>query len=289
VNGLKEKAVLIDLSICCWEARGEDKKITRETTERYNASADAGKWNKRKLAKADLDRIQKAASRARTFHKENTFPWIPRGPSLLPVDHYFDYMKGIAKIQDEFFDAVGEFLPKYPELVEASRQRLGDTWKAEDYPPTSAIRRKFSFSTDVYPIPDSEDFRVSLSEEEMEAIKEELTALTENRLSSAMEELWKRLHQKVARMAERLSDPENKFHDTLISNLKEMTKRIPHLNLTDDVELDKLTTEIAYKLCAVSPKELRKEEDTRKAVSGEAEKILRRMEEYAGYLKADTK
>ena len=79
---------------------------------------------------------------------------------------------------------------------------------------TSAPR--FAFETIVSPLPDSDDFRVSLNASEVQGIQADIESRTRNILHDATDECWKRLYKSVEHMTERLSGADNRFHDTLV-------------------------------------------------------------------------
>jgi hypothetical protein len=55
-----------------------------------------------------------------------------------------------------------------------SRSRLGGLFRPEDYPLSTEIRDKFGFETKVMPLPDADDFRVSLGDEEKDRVKRQI-------------------------------------------------------------------------------------------------------------------
>jgi hypothetical protein len=95
-----------------------------------------------------------------------------------------------------------------------------------------------------------------------------------------MEDCWTRLHGVVSSMAERLSDPEKIFRDSLVENVVELVDLLPRLNLTGDSRLEDMRQVVAKKLTRHDPQTLRENQHVRKETAKAAEDILQAM---AGY------
>jgi len=141
---INEKAMLVYLNISFWTARKYDKRISQEIEDQYNAD-DAGRYNKILIAKEHLANIQKIISAARTFHYENTLPWNDNGGRLLPSANYFNYVKSIQGLKDDFQQEVNNFLRVYPDLKDEAKGRLNGMFDEEDYPEENLLEDKFAF------------------------------------------------------------------------------------------------------------------------------------------------
>jgi hypothetical protein len=175
-------------------------------------------------------------------------------------------------------------------LVINSRSRLGGLLRPEDYPTSQEILDKFGFETKVMPLPDADDFRVSLGDEEKDRVKREIAASVEASLTVASRELWQRMYEAVSHMAERLSayreteqGVENPFRNSIVTNLVKLTDVMPRLNVTGEPELERLTEQVRASLL-VDPAELRKSESVRADTAIKASRIVAQMSAYmAGY------
>src|SRR5207302_7648965 len=78
------------------------------------------------------------------------------------------------------------FAAQIDQLVIESRSRLGGLFRAEDYPTSKEIRDKFGFDNKVMPLPDADDFRVSLGDEERDRTASYIVATAPGRRWSAM-------------------------------------------------------------------------------------------------------
>jgi len=276
---INEKAMLVYLNISFWAARKYDKKISQEIEDQYQAE-EAGRFNKILIATEHLSNIQKIISAARTFHYENTLPWSDQGGRLLPSANYFNYTKTIQSFRDDFEREVTNFIQVYPSLKDEARQRLNGMFKEDDYPDILTLETKFAIKSMILPVPEADDFRVNLLEAEVDNIRESIQEQVETSTESVMNDLWQRLFKVVEHMSERLSDPDNKFKNSLVENIIDLCELLPKLNITDDPELNDAVQEIKAKLTLHDPQDLRDNNLVRNKTALEAQKILNKMRPY---------
>jgi hypothetical protein len=141
------------------------------------------------------------------------------------------------------------------------------------------------------PIPSGNDFRVSLSKEMTDAIRQDIEAKAGAATKAAMQSLFDRVVKTVSHMAESLEEYAevvedgkvkkiNPFRDSVVGNIEEMVSLLPALNVTGDPVLTKVTQDIKDKLLKNTPQELREDPNGRKAVAKDARQILQDMEGY---------
>jgi hypothetical protein len=276
---INKKAMLVYLNISIWTARKYDKRVSREIEAKYQAD-EAGRYNKILIAKAHLANIKKIISSARTFHYDNTLPWDDKGGRLLPAANYFNYISNIRSFKDAFEREINHFLAVYPNLKEEARQRLHGLFNEEDYPDPGSLAAKFAFRNSILPLPAAQDFRVELRESEVESIRESIKEQIEASTQAAQHDLWQRIFKVVSHMSERLSDPDNKFKNSLVSNISELCDLFPKLNVTNDAKLDKAVAEIKAKLTVHDSQVLRENDTIRNKTAVEAQKIMNKMRDY---------
>ena len=276
---LSKKAMVVGLNIRAWTARKYDRKVSDEV-ENIHKSRDAGRYNKLLIAKASVGKIQKMASEARNFHYDNTLPWLDNGGRLLPSDNYFDYVRSIQELREKYEAEVDRFIKMYPKLKEEAQYRLADMYDEADYPSVGEVEKKYSFGIQIYPVPTADDFRVDLDDEDVKDIKEKIEQQVKNATKAAMQDLWTRLFDVVQHMAERLSNKDNKFKNSLVTNITELCKILPKLNITNDPELAKSVREIEDKLTIHNPQTLRENNAAREDIAAEAQRITNKMRSY---------
>lgn len=281
MSNLNEKAMLVRLTIRQWTARKLDKKVTQETNEAHGAKPDAGRYHKQLVEKQNLKEIIKIVNSARTFHYENTLPWLDEGARILTAANFLDYSTEIRNYEGRFNSAVREFLNKYQVYVEQSRISLNGMFNEADYPSPKEINRLFEFSVDILPVPDSGDFRVSLNRDEIARIQAAIEAKNMAAMEIAAKDLWDRLYASVYHIKERLYNPEGIFRDSMISNLQELCDLLPKLNINNDPNLNIMANEAKATL-NVAPDLLRNNTGVRQDTAAVAAGILEKMKGYCG-------
>jgi hypothetical protein len=183
-----------------------------------------------------------------------------------------------------FDDAVGLFLPVYPELREKAKRPkpdgLGDMFRDADYPDEATVRTKFNFKFQVMPIPAGTDFRLNLAGEEIDALREQFAANLKDREADAMGDVWNRLYAVVKKASDDLNDPEKGVHKALFENAKEICAILPRVNIAGSAEFDRLVKEVEEKIASASPEILRKSKVARNSIAAEALRIEQHMAQF---------
>jgi hypothetical protein len=128
------------------------------------------------------------------------------------------------------------------------------------------------------PIPSGDDFRVTMSAEEQARVAREIDANVRQSLEKGTEDLWNRLKSVVSHMADRLKEPESRFHASLVINVFDLVDLLPQLNVGQDEELNRFAAEIRNRLCAYPAHELKKSDILRIATASDAAALLSEMD-----------
>lgn len=276
MENLISRAMLASLRISSWSARKYDKKVTAETNAHHGADADAGRYNKM-LLPGDASSYKALTSHiaaTRVLHYAETLPWNDSGQRLLPMANYQHYTDKLRAAKHTYDALLGEFLADYPALQQAARIKLNGMYRDDDYP--SDVASKFGFGVEYDPVPSGGDFRVTLSQTEIDIIASAANNRASQRFEEAQRDAVKRLFDCVARIHERLAQPDAIFRDSLISNAAELTDVLTRLNIADDANLERLRRATAA-LATVSPDTLRNDAVTRIQTANDAQSILDSM------------
>jgi hypothetical protein len=274
---LNDRALLVQLNISQWTARKYDKRATEDVAAMHNAGKAAGRFNKALLPMNDyLDNVQKKATLIRTRYYQNTLPWAMDGTQMLPSANYLAFMTDFRKQKSEWEYAVSMFVDHYEDMKIIAKRVLGSLYSDADYPSENEIIHKFKMDMAVFPVP-STDFRVQLSNDELNHIRGDLEARLASAQQTAVREVWDRLFEKVKHIADKLADPSAIFRDSLVENAREMCALLPRLNFTDDPNLEAMRAEVEAKLIGHHPDALRNNLDLRQDTAAEAADIMKRM------------
>lgn len=275
-------ALLVEVNVSSWSARKLDRKVTDEVTTNKAASRSAARVNKNLLADDEkLEAINKYAANFRNWLYAETLPWSNSGLRLIPTAKFFDFKQTLDAYKSEFEDLVNNFVQEYPTRIAAQAFKLGSMFDRSEYPDAQEIASKFKFSYCFSPVPEAGHFLVDLGEEMEKELKEEYAKAYEDRVNTAMKDLWTRLKDHLDKIAERLTpDPDGKnkiFRDSLVDNVLDLCGMLRDLNVTNDPNLEKARKEVEMLLSGVVADDLRKNEEIRKDVRSEVNAILEKF------------
>ncbi len=273
---LQDKAMIANLTVRAWSARKRDRDVGKEV-EKNHAATDAGNFNKLLIDKDALKPLVSLSGALRTKHYDMTMPWGDNGDRLLPSKMYFDYVKAMRDLRDQFTVAVNDFVSQYPTFKQNARKRLGTMYDPEDYPDVAQIKKKFGAELSFLPVPEAKDFRVDLGEDEVTEIRATITKEVASRYEEATRDLWFRITDAVSRVRDRLQDPDGVFRDSLVENVQAVCAIATKLNIDDDPNLDAICKDIEHRLCRIAPQRLRDDKVLRKTVYESACDIMKKL------------
>jgi len=279
---LSDKALLVQLGVSQWTARKYDKRATEQVALQNNSALGAGRYNKSLLPMNDyLDNVHKKTTAIRAKYYANTLPWGIEGTMLLPSANYLSFMTEFRKEKADWQQLVDVFFNEYSRLKLDAQRFLGNLYNEADYPPLHEIQRKFKMDLAVFPVP-SNDFRVEISDSELERIQSDVEARVQDAAQNAMSEAWQRLYDKVKHMHEKLADPKAIFRDTLVDNTREICSVLSRLNFADDPNLEAMRQQVEQSLVNNHPDSLRNDPDLRRDKAAEAKDIMAKMGAFMG-------
>jgi orotate phosphoribosyltransferase-like protein len=286
-QGIHTRAILVRLRCGYYNFKREDKSISRKTRKRYKATA--GRWIKDLLpGSKEFSKLKRKYGELRTWFYYNTLPWEDRGARLRSTREVEKFIASLNKKVLLYHECRDAFIPKYPELIYKAREQLGDSWKAEDYPHPSTIASKFWAQVGYYTIPNVDDLRLNMSEDQQKVLEEQIRESSKEMFEKAMTECWGRLHEVVSHMASRLSNPEAIIRDSVVGNIQELVDILPGLNISDDPELEAMRKEVQSKLTMKDPQEIRESDKIRHRLATEAKKLASRIESRSVVEEEDT-
>lgn len=272
---LTTKAMLVSLNISQWNVHRKSKEATAELAQAFNSDALWTRGNKSLASRKILATINIIVSEARNFHMAETMPWTDGGFRILPSKNYLHYTQKMREIKIKFDDAVVELVSKLPEIKEEAKNSLGKLYNELEYPDAAGLQTEYRLNVAVSPIPSANDFRVTqITDEDINAIQQQITERMETAQKNAMRDLWERLHDVVNKAFEAFNDPNVKFHDSKIENIAEMVEILNRLNMDDDPKLKRMCKVVEERLCNLDPKEVRNDPEERKEAAKDAKSIL---------------
>ena len=287
IKSLHEKALLVLHTAHRSQFRKFDRDVTRGISREHDADPDnSGRYNKMLINKEALKPINSVISQAYRHHIENTLPWDDTGYRLLPTENYFAYTEQQRKYQDDFAAAVAAFVEDYHDHIEEAKGRLGKMFRASDYKPKYQVEDSFSLQTKVRPVPNADDIRVGIDAKEALKIKRQLEEDLQAVVNEAIHDLWERMHETLTIMRDRLKDyskdPDRRFYQSWINNVRELAKIIERLNFTNDRDLERIRAKVEKWVDDLNNDEIKEKPAKAKKVASEADAILQQMAAYTG-------
>lgn len=298
-TSLAATAMLRSLNISQWSGYRYDPEASEEIATLHGAEKDAARVHKRLVPRKELEEITKAVGKARTDHEFLTLPWTDDGWRVLPAAMYLEHRDTLQEDERAINAAVERLLARFENLVR-TQSRLGTLLKVEDYPGMrregdrlrflfpQELRDKFSFKINVKPLPDADDFRVTISDSERERLKRQIADSVQAALRAGTRDLWQRLYDVVCHMSTRMAEYNSaeegskpKLYKSMVGNIVEIVDVLPRLNIAGDAELDRMA-ESARSSLVVDTEELKKSEALRTDTAKAASDIMQRMAAYMG-------
>jgi len=267
-TSLSDKAMLVHLRISMWTGSRKDKNVTSKVCKDYEAKDDAGSWWTHFIPKKELAEIQTASNKVRSTWVAWTLPWMDGGVRIIPAVRYGGYDTAIKEAITAYNKAVAAFLIKYPSIAADAENRLKKLLDGKRMPSVTEIQSKFGVVQDLLPIPRASDFRLDLP------VQQQIETSLKGMSKKAMSDVWEQLVAIICKIQSTLNDPEKKFKNSLIENLREFCNILPQLNLTDDPQLETMRQEAITKLAEIDPEDLRENKSFRKGTAKKAKDVL---------------
>lgn len=272
---IQDKSILIDLSLASFSTTRTDVRVTGQVLNMTAAKSDSGRWVKKILPKDATSNITRLDSQIRKYHRTNTLPWSDKGARILPAANFDNYMENMRRLRREREDLVDIFEKNFHLYLADARKSLGTQFDAANYPTAGEAAGQFDYALKATPVPHEGDFRCQLSDAaEMSELQDDLKKQVAAAERNAQLDLFHRIIEPLARMVEKLQDPDGKFKDTLVGNIHEITDLIPALNVMDNPRLKQLHDNIKGQLGHYTPDILRDSPTDRKAAAKKAELIM---------------
>jgi hypothetical protein len=281
VPSIASSAMLCELSISTWTGRKKDKRASEQVTATNRASAGVANVSKKLLGDcAELVAIQKFTANVRNIHYAMTMPWSDTGLRLLPTAQYFKYHEQMTALEHEYNSLVNTFLREYDNEIINAQLKLGDLFTPDEYPTADSLSYKFGFRLSYIPLPDAGDFRVDVGNEATDQLRTEYQSYYSTQLQNAMDDVWKRLYEKLSNMSEKLDytdDNKKIFRDTLVSNVTDMVELLNVCNVTGDTQMSAMANKLDEALRGITPDALREDQHLRAETKRTVDDVIKSL------------
>ncbi len=288
---IAESALLVDLKVSQWGASKTDRLMSGTFT--YEKHGEAGSYRiiKSLIPKRFLDPINSTTNSIRKLLHTYTFPWLHDGTGILPVTLHERFVTQYMKLEGQFTQQVDDLIDNMPTIRLAAAVSLGDGFDENEIPNDGAIRNMFRVRVRFMPISTEGDFRVDMSEDIIESIKEDFASELEDQVSNSIASVYARVVGLLESMIDGLdrhgvvqvgSTKASYFKEATIQNVCDLSDILDDLNIVDDPNLTTLSSDIRTKLTMFDAQDLRDDDNLRAEVKQDAARILQDAKAGAG-------
>ena len=285
---LTHDAMLVSLRITAWSGRLYDRQASNHVAAHHDASASAGRYNKRLLPKAAFAALTSTMSEARSQHYTNSLPWDDQGSRLLTVANYERYTELMDGLRERMVRERARFIEDYDDNIDQARLDLGKLFRIEDYPSKEALHGKFGIRYRIIPVPDADHFMATPRFRRHRAAEARHRAPDRGAPARCPgRSLPPPRRGGRARLRAPAGGPQGKplvFRDSMIENIRGLVDVVPRLNIFGDDRLARLCQDVKDRIASAAPDTLRPSgnfnPNVRRQVKRDADAL---MQQFAGY------
>ncbi len=278
---LHETCLLVSLRVTLPPQTKTARQASNDVEYKYRTAKKQGKVVKQLFSPKDIKPLTQVMTRARSLFNELSLPY-DSAYRIIPSAGYFNFVEKLAEVSKEFDTKKQEFLREYHLIQTRSAMALGDLYDEDDYPTPTRLSNMINFTIESSIIPDVTAFDelAGLTPEALDELKAQAAAGQQEKIESALHDLFKRLFDSLHKASVKLADKDGVFRDTLIGNINNALLAIESLNLTNNQELIDLATDVKEIIEEVSPDDLRTDKELRKETAEQTQKVLNKMSEF---------
>lgn len=203
------------------------------------------------------------------YWKSLTLPFPEPGVRLIRQHEVERFNQQMTDYRNELDDAVNTLNQHYTELKTAARQRLGELFNANDYPPS--LRGLFGVEWD-FPNIEPPDYLCQLNPAIYEQERARVAGRFEEAVRLAEQAFVAEFAKLIEHLTERLSsgDSDRKiFRDSAVTNLADFFDRFKQLNVSSNHDLDAVVENAKRIISGVEPQALRDNGNLRQHIAAQ--------------------
>lgn len=259
----------------------KDEELTEKLHTMTGAQADAGQYRKGLFPKSACgvdnvyEQLIKARSVLSTTYYKRSLMW-EKPFRLVTQAAHAQFDSDIEGLIAKTKTAHEAFINGYGALKELVRQSnvRGQEFKDSDYPDVEKLQMAFRCEINYVAVPSATQFASALFGPAIERAKARLNEMNEERLRAAVSDVWKQVLEPLENMIDKLSDPEARIFDSLVTNVQDISSRIPELNIQNDPTLANAKAALDSLVAGLDPEALRMDGALRGKVAANAARLV---------------
>ena len=284
MKNISECAFECQLTIGACGFTKTDRNLSRHLAE-VTGGEDRFRAVKPLIPKRFLDPIMTIHRNLRKEFHVHTLPWFYDGTGILPMSLLTKFQEVVARHQRQASTEVEKLISEMPIIRLAAQTQLGTAYDEDDIPSDDDIRRLFTIDLRLRPIKSEGDFRLDMSGEVIESIKDDYHKEMSDQVSAGTANAYSRVVNVLEGMVTGLerhgtevegTERAGFFRNAVVDNVCMLSDILDDLNLTGDEHLTNLSSDVRTRLTVFSPADLREDDNLREAVITDAREMLDR-------------
>lgn len=287
-NALRNATMIVELHTSYYTARVKDHDLGYELADSHKVEErELISVHKKLVSGPYLKNIQSCMAEARRIHEKLTTPWTivggdgpKRGPRLLGVTMYQEYVEKIGNAKGMAEDNIEILCEHWPEIVDQSIAKLGDVADRYSYPTVEDLRSKFRFDVQFSPVPSADQFSsVNLPPEVMDTLAQRMSEHTKTQAVEAVRHVYQRALDRVQHLYQMTCEEDRRLHESTVEHVKDTADILESFNVTGDPELASIVNDMR-ELTLTGVDDMRKNKIVREVAADQADKLVQKMESY---------
>jgi len=204
---LRSRALLVKFVARSWGASKADKEASTTLNAKSQAQEGASKVTKYLIPQENLSPIRRVSAAARKVVEFNSAPWADGGLRIIATSRFADLRAEMDKFEQTHNERVNDLMDDFHELTQPERLKnwLGDLASSTDIPDADTVRSKFKLGLEVLTVPEDNDFRIDLGEEDRKALSDSIEAQLTETMNASIVTVQTRIVDRVGALAKKMS------------------------------------------------------------------------------------
>ena len=277
---MTDKILLASYTCKLWPIARQDRRINANITKKLGLGSNAVAAKKFRInpKRDEWLRITRNRDAFRAFHYAVTIPY-KHGYALLNPLAFDEYQERFDAAKQEHDAAVAAFLANLDSMKAEVRDWLTDSesgdcyYRESDYADLTA--EAFGFGMQIEPLVHDatfDKFADIIGGEKAQELADALAAENDRAFKASCDNVAQRVSQALTRASDRLHNSE-RWNDSAIKALQELTDLLPVLNIGDDPHIENTRKELAALFRSYSTQSVA-DKGNRKSCASEVDRIL---------------
>lgn len=281
---LKNRSLIVRLSIGTFIGNPRDKAITNEATSNHNMTKTKGSFRKRIMQGDELNAVLNCAAKARKELEVLSLPWTDGGFRLIPSVKFVEIKQKIETLLREFETLSAKFVAQRQNLIYRDMQPspigLGSAFNIADYPNTDELQSKFYADLKIDSIPVAQtDWRIDgIDAQTQTEIEKQIESGIAEKLKAGKVDLLTQASEVISHLGNLLKDSDATFKINSIEKVLKVAATISDLNITEDATLAQVSDTLTKTFSAFDADKIREDKTARECAAKTCEDSLAEIE-----------